>query len=168
MLLVLTDILWSNFQNYLEVQSITSEADEEIKAIAPPPPPTSGVGSLVKRRKIRPLSEPIICPSEVLTFILLRCDSILRCLLKDPWCVIASYNFHLFMHLWLLTWRSEWSGGLLRSHPHTLLQYFLMLTGSRNWNLNVRFISFFLKMLWLFQWRNHSFADSLVLRTLWP
>uniref|UniRef100_A0A915CAJ0 Receptor protein-tyrosine kinase n=1 Tax=Parascaris univalens TaxID=6257 RepID=A0A915CAJ0_PARUN len=53
-------------ENYLEVQSITSEADEEIKVIAPPPPLTSGVGSLVKRRKIRPLSEPIICPSETI------------------------------------------------------------------------------------------------------
>ncbi|MCP9266411.1 Fibroblast growth factor receptor [Dirofilaria immitis] len=52
-------------ENYLEVQSIASDGSEEVRNIAPPPPPPlRTTESPTRHRKARPLSEPVISPSE--------------------------------------------------------------------------------------------------------
>uniref|UniRef100_A0AAF5PGR0 Receptor protein-tyrosine kinase n=4 Tax=Wuchereria bancrofti TaxID=6293 RepID=A0AAF5PGR0_WUCBA len=52
-------------ENYLEVQSIASDGSEEVKNIAPAPPlPLRATESPSRHRKARPLSEPVISPSE--------------------------------------------------------------------------------------------------------
>uniref|UniRef100_A0A915PIW2 receptor protein-tyrosine kinase n=1 Tax=Setaria digitata TaxID=48799 RepID=A0A915PIW2_9BILA len=52
-------------ENYLEVQSTASDGSEEVRDIAPPPPPPlRSMESPSKHRKARPLSEPVISPSE--------------------------------------------------------------------------------------------------------
>lgn len=54
----------NKLQNYLELESMTSEAGEQLNNVAPPPP-LENSGSLLARRKIRPLSEPIFIANEV-------------------------------------------------------------------------------------------------------
>uniref|UniRef100_A0A1I7W2I5 Receptor protein-tyrosine kinase n=1 Tax=Loa loa TaxID=7209 RepID=A0A1I7W2I5_LOALO len=52
-------------EKYLEVQSIASDGSEEVRNIAPPPPPPLRITESPSRhRKARPLSEPVISPSE--------------------------------------------------------------------------------------------------------
>uniref|UniRef100_A0A0R3RTV2 Receptor protein-tyrosine kinase n=1 Tax=Elaeophora elaphi TaxID=1147741 RepID=A0A0R3RTV2_9BILA len=52
-------------ENYLEVQSVASDGSEEVRKIAPPPPPPlRTTESPSRHRKARPLSEPVISPSE--------------------------------------------------------------------------------------------------------
>ncbi|KAL3981864.1 Protein tyrosine kinase family protein [Acanthocheilonema viteae] len=52
-------------ENYLEVQSIASDGSDEVRNIAPPPPPPLRTAESPSRhRKARPLSEPVISPSE--------------------------------------------------------------------------------------------------------
>uniref|UniRef100_A0A8R1XWP3 Receptor protein-tyrosine kinase n=1 Tax=Onchocerca volvulus TaxID=6282 RepID=A0A8R1XWP3_ONCVO len=51
-------------ENYLEVQSIASDGSEVRNIPSPPPPPLRATESPSRHRKARPLSEPVISPSE--------------------------------------------------------------------------------------------------------